>query len=129
MSKQLTPELLPEALSIAIELKDESSRAVALSNLAKYLPEALLAKALEMMWQIQDPYFRSRALRGLLPYLMKLTITFADWTVMLEVLAYQNRKNLLEELPDICPIILELGDEQAFSDILQAVRDVCAQWP
>ncbi|MEM7066683.1 MAG: hypothetical protein AAF572_26400 [Cyanobacteria bacterium P01_B01_bin.77] len=44
-------------------------------------------------------------------------------------LAHQNRKDLLRELPDMRPIILELGHEKAFSDSLQAVRDVCAQWP
>ncbi|MFG6097076.1 NB-ARC domain-containing protein [Leptothoe sp. ISB3NOV94-8A] len=127
--KYMPSELLSDVLQIVRNINHEESRAFAISYSAKYLSETLLAQALEMMWQIQDPYFRSQALQGLLPQLMKMSITFTDWAAMLEVLAYQNRKDLLEELPDIHPIILELGDEQAFSDILQAVREVCAQWP
>ena len=129
MSVLLPESLLPEALAVTRQIQDESYRSRALSELAKYLPEALWQEALEVIWDINDKYFCAGALQKFLPYLERLSISFAQWTEVLEILAYQNRQNLLDALPESRPLLLNLGGEQAFSRTLQAVRDVCQQWP
>ncbi|MEM6838620.1 MAG: NB-ARC domain-containing protein, partial [Cyanobacteria bacterium P01_C01_bin.120] len=68
LAEYLPPELLPEALEITRQISDESDRALALSALAKYLPE-LLPEALEITRQISDEFNRALALRALAEYL------------------------------------------------------------
>ena len=51
--KHLPAELLPEALSVTREIRDEYYRASALSELAKHLPE-LWPEALSVTREIQD---------------------------------------------------------------------------
>ncbi|MEO1402358.1 MAG: NB-ARC domain-containing protein [Cyanobacteria bacterium J06635_1] len=129
LAKHLPLQLLAEAMEATCQIKDGSARAIALRALVKYLSCDSLPKALKIMWFIQDKYYCANALQGLLPRLKELSIPFADWSKILDVLAYQNRSHLLKALPDIRPIIITLGDEQAFLDTLQAMRDVCGQWP
>ncbi|PZO44295.1 MAG: hypothetical protein DCF15_22170, partial [Phormidesmis priestleyi] len=83
----LPAELLPEALSVTREIKDESSRANALRGLAQHLPTELLQGALESIWSLNENYFRSNALQGFLPYLEKLSIPFSKWRKILDDLA------------------------------------------
>ena len=63
------PELLPEALSMTREIKDELSRSSALRGLAEHLPAELLPEALSMTREIKDEFSRSSALRGLAEHL------------------------------------------------------------
>ena len=123
------PELWLEALEITRQIKDESARSMALSNMAQYLPEVLLPGAFDTIWAIQDKYYCANALQGYLPYLGYLSMSFTQLTDILDILAYQNRAQLLDALPQIRPMIIRLGNEQAFSETLKAVRDVCQQWP
>ena len=97
--------------------------------MAQHLSEALLSEALDIIWVIKDKYYCARALQGFLPYLEQLSISFTQWADVFEILAYQNRAQLLNALPSSRPMIINLGNEQAFSETLQAVRDVCQQWP
>jgi hypothetical protein len=60
----MPPELLPEALEVTRTIQDESSRAQALSELAKQLPE-LLPEALEVTRTIQNESSRAQALSEL----------------------------------------------------------------
>ena len=81
------------------------------------------------MWAIKDKYYCAKALQGFLSYLECLSMPFSDCAKVIDILAYQNRKQLLQALPKIRPMLLRLGDNGALSEILQAVRDVCKQWP
>ena len=121
--------LLPEALEVTRQIQDESYRAFALRALAEHLPEALLPEALAIIWDIKDNYYCANALQDYLPYLEQLLTSFTQWAEVLDTLAYQNRSQLLNVLPKIRPMVIRLGNEQAFSETLQAVRDVCRQWP
>ncbi|MEM1281834.1 MAG: hypothetical protein AAGG53_17890, partial [Cyanobacteria bacterium P01_H01_bin.152] len=123
------PELRPEALEVTRQIEDESSRSSALSALAEHLPEALLPKALNVIWDIHDKYYCAIALQSFLPHLEQLAMAFRQWVSVLEILAYQNRTQLLSALPQSKLTLVRLGSEQAFSDTLQVVRDVCQQWP
>ncbi|MFG6103464.1 NB-ARC domain-containing protein [Leptothoe sp. EHU-05/26/07-4] len=128
--RYLPSDLSEDVLTmIRNNIQSEAARASALRSVGKSLPESWLSEVLEMLWQIRDPYYRSKALKGLLPHLAQDSISFTDTVNMLDTLAYQKRESLLDLLPDIRPIVLHLADERAFSDVLQAVRDVCAQWP
>ncbi|MEO1392315.1 MAG: NB-ARC domain-containing protein [Cyanobacteria bacterium J06634_5] len=129
MPKHLPEALWPEALEITREIKDESSRSIALRAMPKHLPKEHLPKALELIQEIQDNYFRAQSLQAFLPALEQLSIPFPEWAKTLDIMAYQNRSKLLKALPNSRPIITRLGNSDTFPAILQAVRDVCKQWP
>ena len=130
MAQHMPEALWPEALSLTREIKDESARAWALSEMAQHMPEALWSEAIAILWSVQDKYYSAQALQGCLPHFESLTSTFSDWEKALDILAYQNRSELIKLLPTIRPIVIRLGeDEETFSDVLQAMRDVCQQWP
>ncbi|MFG6094146.1 caspase family protein [Leptothoe sp. ISB3NOV94-8A] len=129
MAQHLPDVFWPEALEITRQIKDESSCSRALRGMAQHLPENLWPKALEIVWTIKDKYYCSIALQAFLPNLEQLSIPFTDWVNVLNILAYQNREDLFDALPKSKPTIIRLGNEQAFFDILQAIRDVCQQWP
>ncbi|MEO1391347.1 MAG: NB-ARC domain-containing protein [Cyanobacteria bacterium J06634_5] len=129
IEEHLPSELWSEALTITGEIKDEFYRSIALSAIAQHLPTGLLSTAIAMIWDIQDNYFRAQALQAFLPALEQLSIPFHEWAKMLDIIAYQNRSELLTALPDSRPIVTRLGDDNTFPAILQAVRDVCRQWP
>ncbi|MDV3348040.1 caspase family protein [Leptothoe sp. LEGE 181152] len=129
MAKHLPEVFWPEALAITRQIKDEFLRSRALRGMAQHLPENLRPKALEIVWAIKDKYYCSIALQAFLPNLEQLSIPFTDWVNVLNILAYQNREKLFDALPKSKPTIIRLGNEQAFFDILQAIRDVCQQWP
>ena len=88
-----------------------------------------MPEALDVTHQIQDKYHCANALRYLLSYLGKLSISFDEWTKMLNVLAYQNRMQLLSALPYTRPIVTQLCDHATFLKVLKAVQKVCQQWP
>ena len=97
--------------------------------MAEHLPEVLWSESLDIVWTIEDKYYCSNALQAFLPNLEQLSIPFTDWAEVLNVLAYQNRSQLIAALPESQPTIIRLGGKQAFFGTLQAVRDVCQQWP
>ncbi|MEO0396445.1 MAG: apoptotic protease-activating factor, partial [Cyanobacteria bacterium P01_A01_bin.137] len=123
------PELLPEALEVTRQIQAESYRSSALRGLAEHLPEPLWSEVLDIVWDIKDKYYCAIALQGFLSYSEQLSKSFTQWTGVIDVLAYQDRAQLLNALPKIRSMMISLGNEQAFSETLQAVRDVCRQWP
>jgi hypothetical protein len=54
LAERLPPELLPEALAAAREIKDAYARARALTALAERLPPELLPEALAAAREIKD---------------------------------------------------------------------------
>ncbi|MEL6815764.1 MAG: hypothetical protein AAFP03_13270, partial [Cyanobacteria bacterium J06598_3] len=128
--QHLPEKLWPEALNIIQNIRDESSRSSALSAIAPHLPKALHPEAIAILWSIQDKYYSAQALQGCLPHIDTLTHTFPAWANALDILAYQNRSELIKLLPTMRPIVMRLGNsEETFSEVLQAMRDVCKQWP
>ncbi|MEL7353372.1 MAG: hypothetical protein AAFN38_18260, partial [Cyanobacteria bacterium J06560_5] len=124
------PELLwANALVITGEIKDEYTRSNTLASVANHLPSQLLSQSLEIIWTIQDKYYCAKALQAFLPALEQLSIPFSEWARTLDIIAYQNRSEILKALPNSRPIVTRLGDSKTFPAILQAVREVCQQWP
>ena len=62
-------------------------------------------------------------------FLQKLSVSVGRWIEVLDILAYENRDDLLGTMSGSRPTLVRLGGETAFSEILQAVRDICKQWP
>ena len=129
MAPHLPEALWSEALEVTRQIQDEDYRSRALRAMVPHLPDPLLPKALGIIRAIQDKYYCADALQGFLSYIECLSMPFADCAEVIGILAYQNRKQLLQALPKSKPMLLRLGNDEAFSEILQAVRDVCKQWP
>ncbi|MEM7067130.1 MAG: hypothetical protein AAF572_28700, partial [Cyanobacteria bacterium P01_B01_bin.77] len=129
IAQHLPEGLLPEALEVTRQLNDESYRALALGAIAQHLPEGLLPEALDTIWNMKDKYYCASALQNFLSYLEQRGMLFPEWSRVLETLAYQNRNQLISALPKMRPALVRLSSEQMFSMALQAVRDVCQQWP
>ena len=131
LAQYLPESLMAKALEVARSLQNEASRAEALWGLTRYLPESLMAEALEAARSIQDEKHRDSALSGLLPQLKTLETDIALWHEVLHTLAYQDRKQFVAHIPKLSPAILSLsgGDQQALKKMVQAMIDVCRQWP
>ncbi|MEM6353071.1 MAG: hypothetical protein AAF766_20140, partial [Cyanobacteria bacterium P01_D01_bin.14] len=76
-----------------------------------------------------DKYFCAKALRAFLTHLEKLSVSIEKWIEVLDILAFENRDDLLGTISASRPTLIRLGGGEAFYRILQAVRDVCKQWP
>ncbi|MEM7794403.1 MAG: NB-ARC domain-containing protein [Cyanobacteria bacterium P01_C01_bin.118] len=123
-------EICPTALQLVGQIKFEREKSAVVKRLLRYLPTRYLSRIKEIILSMEDKYFSAKAFGTDLPSLTRLPILFLEWSELLAILSYQNRKDLLSQLSDIKPIIRQLNDdEQTFLDILQAVQDVCAQWP
>jgi hypothetical protein len=53
---------------------------------------------------------------------------FAGFADILEILAHQNRQDLLGNFPDLKDTLTRLGGEGALPACLQVMREVCQQW-
>ncbi|MEA5595658.1 hypothetical protein VB797_15025, partial [Rivularia sp. UHCC 0363] len=123
------PELLPEALAAAREIQDESYRAYVLSILALQLPE-LLPEALAAAREIQAESYRDDALSRLADKLSQIQKNqlFSYWKDTLHILSVNTRRNLLDDINALTPVISALGGEQAVKDIAYAIQDVSRWW-
>ena len=128
LAKQL-PELLPEALDVTRQISDESYRARTLRELAKQLPPELLPSAFSLIEQFGDKYHSASAWEGFLPRLEEMQVDIAGFAQCLDTLAYQGRKDFLGSLPHLKDTLTRLGGQNTLSLCLEAMREVCAQWP
>jgi hypothetical protein len=93
------PEVLPEALAAAREIKDAYDRASALTALSPRLAE-LPRPALYPLWDETLP-----------------------------LLARRTRPDLLADLRALVPVIHALGGEAAIAETFRAIQDVARWWP
>ncbi|MGF1482607.1 MAG: hypothetical protein ACFB4I_24550 [Cyanophyceae cyanobacterium] len=121
------PEVFSEALAAAREFKDESLRAVTLAELAPHLPE-IVPEALAAARGIGDESYRARALQGLMESLSSSSVDFSFWQETLHVLATLNRPHFIDNLPQLAPLILNLGGVEALRNTVSALKDVSRWW-
>jgi len=102
-----------------------------LMSLAPHLPEEALKEALEIARGIEEEKYRAKALVALAPHLVKLAPQelYPLWREMLPVLAARPRKELLENLKALVPVILALGGREAVAETFRAIKDVGRWWP
>jgi NB-ARC domain/APAF-1 helical domain len=129
LAPYLPENLLSEALEVACGIQSESSRAHALSGLATHLPENLLSEALEVSHGIQSESSRADALSGLATQIDLKYVNSPFWSKVLHTLAHRNRKHLLEDISKLAPAIIKLSDRSTLILVVQAMREVCQQWP
>jgi NB-ARC domain/APAF-1 helical domain len=125
----LLESLLSEALEVARGIQDDSFRAYALRGLVPHLPENLLSEALEVARGIQDEFSRANALSGLAPHINLKFFNFPFWSEMLHTLSNRDRSQLLQDIPKLAPAIIHLSDRSTLNLVVQAMREVCQQWP
>jgi NTP pyrophosphatase (non-canonical NTP hydrolase) len=112
------PEVLPQALDVAYEIKDYYARAMALTGLAPYFPE-VLPEALDAARSEESQYYRGKAWTELAPHLPEsllpeaLEVARGIWDKDDLVNALTK---LAPHLPEVLPEALEvaraIGDER-----------------
>ncbi|MDZ8032784.1 hypothetical protein [Nostoc sp. DedSLP04] len=129
LAQNLPPELLPEALAAARAIQSESDRANALSALAQKLPD-ILPEALAAARAIQGDDFRANALSALADSLSQMPSTelFPLWQDTLHELSLRTRRDLLQDIKALFPVIFALGGETATAEIARAIVDVARWW-
>ena len=125
----LLPELLPEALSATREISNASDRASVLSALAPHLPPELLQTVFGLIELFGDKYHSALIWQGLLLRLGDMQVDIACFTKCLDTLAYRGRQDFLRSLPCLKDTLTRLGGKNTLALCLEAMREVCAQWP
>jgi hypothetical protein len=123
------PEVLPQALQSAQEIKDRRKRFEALFALAKIFPE-VLPKALKAAQAIQRQSWHVQALDALAPYLAQLsTPELANlWQQALRVSCLGTRQDLLQDITALAPVICVLGNSTGSKRVVSSIQRVCRWW-
>ncbi|MBN4005992.1 NB-ARC domain-containing protein [Nostoc sp. LPT] len=130
LADKLPPELLPQALAAATAIQFEYSRAEALSALADKLPPELLPQALAAATAIQFEYSRAEALSALAKSLSQMLTAelFPLWQDTLYELSLRTRRDLLQDIKALFPVIFALGGKEATAELARAIVDVARWW-
>ena len=90
-----------------------------------------MSDALAVAQSIQSEYFKASVLRRFLPKIQKNEFGILLFQEFLYVLTYRDRKSFLADIPNLAPAIISLsgGDTKALELVVDAIRDVCRQWP
>ncbi|NEO48607.1 MAG: hypothetical protein F6K55_32700, partial [Moorea sp. SIO4A3] len=121
------PDVLPEALDCARGIFDEKNRADALTVLAPHFPD-VLPQALDCARGISDEDFRAEVLQDLIKNLTPSSVDFPLWQQILDGLATLTRQEFVQALPQLAPLIIELGGIEALRETVAAVEDVSRWW-
>jgi hypothetical protein len=73
--------------------------------------------------------FRSRVLKDAISRMDRKLFKFPAWSEMLHTLSHQDRNKLLEEIPKLLPAIVYLSDRSTLKLVVEAIQEVCEQWP
>ncbi|AOX04457.1 hypothetical protein BJP34_21915 [Moorena producens PAL-8-15-08-1] len=142
------PEVLPEVLD-CVRAEYDYERVDLLIDLAPHLPPVFLGQAFDCAKAIQHRSWRANALGGLEPYLPEVLlpealnavgldnllkklnpslVDFSDWQQLLNCLARLTRPQFVYHLPQLAPLIIELGGIEALRETVAAVEDVRRWW-
>ncbi|MDZ8069309.1 MAG: hypothetical protein RMY64_27465, partial [Nostoc sp. DedQUE08] len=130
LAEKLPLELLPEALAAARAIQHESNRAKVLSALAEKLPLELLPEALAAARAIHDEVYCAKVLSALAGSLSQMPSTklFPLWQDTLHELSLRTRRDLLQDIKALFPVIFALGGEAATVELVRAIQDVARWW-
>jgi hypothetical protein len=65
----------------------------------------------------------------MIPQLKSSSLDFSLWKDGLRVLAYRDRKGLLEDISKLSSVIIALGGDEALVQTARAIQEVGRQWP
>ena len=128
VAEYIPEESWPDTLALIDQLKDESHKSSLLRNVFEHVPEDLLTEVVELANSLKNRYFRAISLQKFLPYISQQDISFSQWESMLDTLSYRERDEFLKAIPHSKCIVTRFGRDETFSEVLQAVREVCRQW-
>lgn len=102
----------------------------ALSVLAPHLPQELLEEAWPLALNIETEGERRRALAALAIELANLhpAVLYPLWAKGTRRLAVRSRRNFLNDLQALAPIILGLGGADATAEIIKTIHDIGRWW-
>jgi hypothetical protein len=113
-----------EALALARALEQKDKRAKALMRSLSHLPKAergvILHEALAAAWS--DEF---------IPYMRELShdALYSFWRERLTIMAARPRRDLLQAVRALTPIIEVLGQDKAIAETCRAIQDVSRWWP
>ena len=151
-------DALQRVLEVTATLTHESQQAEIYSDLIRHLPEAERARTLQMVLQkdkhltvqvfialapympeavykaaesLADEGSRAEVLAALADYFSRLSATelYSYWSTFLTDLRQLARRDALDHLAKMTPVIKALGGEAALSQTLVAVEMVWEWWP
>ena len=135
LPEQEQKKVILEAIKTAREIDDPGDQAEALAGLTPHLPAAeqarILHTTLSVAREIDDPGDRPRVLAALAPHLTRLSTSalYPLWQETLPFLSRRSRRDLLNDLRVLTPVIARLGGERAISDTFQTIQWVGQRWP
>ena len=90
-----------------------------------------MSEVLEVARTLQSEYSRVKPLIRLVSKLKTIETDITIWEDVLHTLAYLDRKSFLADTPNLAPVMIRLsGDDTAVVPlVVEAMRDVCSQWP
>ena len=119
---------MQEALRAARAITHEESRARALTGLARHLPDRLQVEALAESFPFADRYMIEQIM-SIMSNHSQAGFQVLLWREILHTLAQGTRRDLLESLTALVPLIEHLGGQAAIEDLFYALRDVAQWWP
>ncbi|MEH2091690.1 NB-ARC domain-containing protein [Nostoc sp.] len=123
-----------QGLAYVLQKPKPEEKVNSLTKLVNYLPlnlqELALQKALAAARAIQSESDRAKALSALADNLsqMQAAKLFSLWKDTLHELSLRTRRNLLQDIKALFPVIFSLGGEAATAEIARAIVDVARWW-
>lgn len=96
-----------------------------------HIPKSLMSKMLTLACSMKNVSAKADALHWLLPKLKVIETDVTVWQEVLHGLSYRNRQDFLTDIPKLTPAIIALSgeDKTVLNLVVEAMRDVCLQWP
>jgi hypothetical protein len=123
------PEVALEALERVRTIQDDASKTHELIGLIHYLPQSLMQEALDMVLGMNDEFSRAQAFSVLFSKMSLSSINIHFLFKIMYSLAHRERKDFLLDIPKLAPTIIDLGGYSALRLTVQAIQEVCRQWP
>jgi hypothetical protein len=122
--------LLSSSLEMILSIKSEALRAEFIAALAPRLPKTLLPNAFKAAQLIQSSNDRTTALAALTTHLAQLSpVQLAPlWQHSVRQFPHKDRKDLLQEIAVLVPIVESLGNQQAVAEVAHAIQCVTRWW-
>ncbi len=90
----------------------------------------MLPEALQVARSIADETYRTHALTALAVPLSKMPTTelFSLWQDTLHKISQRSRKDLLQDISALVPVLFALSDQLAVAEVATAINDVARWW-
>lgn len=124
-----------EAIDIAKGIAEKSRRAMVLAHLYPKLTDPhrgrILHEVTDALQGSADLGTQLGLISKIMPYLDNLSVTeaYACWRRVLVSMASQNRRDLLENLRNLLPMLAMLGGSELLESLVKTLQDIRRWWP